>query len=58
MQFNSTKTYKQKKLFVTFRENEEESELYEWIIKEAKVGGVANYFKQLALKDKREKEGK
>lgn len=49
---------KQMKLYVTFRENEEETDLYKWIVKESKVGGTSNYFKQLALKDKKEKEGK
>ncbi|NOW07241.1 hypothetical protein [Clostridium beijerinckii] len=52
------KKKKQMKLYVTFRENEEETELYKWIVKESKVGGTSNYFKQLALKDKHEKEKK
>jgi hypothetical protein len=43
---------KQKKLYVTFRENKEEIELYNWIIEQSKVGGVANFFKLLALKEK------
>lgn len=47
---------KQMKMYVTFRENEDERELYKWIGKESKVGGVSNYFKQLALKDKQKKE--
>lgn len=49
---------KQKKLYVTFRENKEETDLYEFILEESKIGGVANYFKQLAYKDKLQKEGK
>ncbi len=49
---------KQKKLYVTFRLNSEEQELFEWILKESKIGGVANYFKRLALQDKRNKESK
>lgn len=51
-------TNKQKKLYVTFRENLEEIELYNWIIEESKVGGIANFFKRLALEEKRRKEGK
>jgi len=46
---------KQKKLYVTFRENEEEIELYNWIIEQSKVGGVANFFKLLALKERNNK---
>ena len=58
MQFKQTKTYKQKKFFVTFKETEEEIDLYNWIKEETKIGGVANYFKRLALEDRRRKEGK
>lgn len=49
---------KQKKLYVTFRENKEEIELYDWIIEKSKVGGVANFFKYLALQEKQRQEGK
>lgn len=56
MQFKSTKTYKQKKFFVTFKETQEEQNLYEWIKEESKIGGPANYFKRLALEDRRKKE--
>jgi hypothetical protein len=51
-----TEKKKQMKMYVTFRENEEETELFKWIEKESKVGGVANYFKRLALRDKQRKE--
>jgi len=47
---------KQMKMYVTYRENDEERELFNWVTKESKVGGVSNYFKQLALKDKQKKE--
>lgn len=49
---------KQRKLHVTFRENKEEIELYNFVLEQSKIGGVANYFKLLALKDKQQKEGK
>ncbi|NFG60043.1 hypothetical protein FC778_15335 [Clostridium botulinum] len=50
---------KQNRLYVTFRENEQEIKLYNWIVEHSQVGGVSNYFKQLALKDmqSQEKEG-
>lgn len=48
----------QKKLYVTFRENEKEIELYNWIVEQSQVGGVANFFKILALKEKQRQEGK
>ena len=56
MDLNLKKKTKQKKLFVTFRENEEELELYNWIIEQSKVGGVANFFKILALKEKQKEK--
>ena len=52
MDLKLKETKKQKKLYVTFRENKEEVELYNWIIEKSKVGGVANFFKLLALKEK------
>lgn len=52
------KSKKQNKLYVTFRANQEEEDLYKWVLEESKIGGVANYFKQLALKDRNLKEGK
>jgi hypothetical protein len=54
MDLGLNKKKKQTRLYVTFRENEEEEELYNWIIQKSKVGGVSNYFKLLALKDKQE----
>lgn len=56
MKFAATKTYKQKKFFVTFKETPEEQDLYDWIKEESKIGGPANYFKRLALEDRRKKE--
>lgn len=49
---------KQKKLYVTFRNNKEELELYNWCSEKAKIGGVANFFKLLALREKQRQEGK
>ena len=50
---------KQNRLYVTFRENVEEEELYKYCIEKGKIGGVSAYFKRLAYEDmKRElKEG-
>lgn len=56
MNLKLKETKKQKKLYVTFRENKEEIELYNWIINQSKVGGVANFFKLLALKEKQNKK--
>jgi hypothetical protein len=58
MDLNLNQKKKQRKLHVTFRENQEEVELYNFVLEQSKVGGVANYFKLLALKDKQQKEGK
>ena len=52
MNLELKKKKKQRKLFVTFRENKEEIELYNWIVEQSKVGGVANFFKILAYKEK------
>lgn len=49
---------KQMKLYVTFRENEEEKDLHDWCVEEGKVGGTSNFFKRLALEEKRRREGK
>lgn len=54
----ANETKKQNKLYVTFRKNEAEEALYNFILKESEVGGPSNYFKQLALKDMKEKEGR
>ena len=51
MNLNINKRKKQNKLYVTFRDNTAEEELYKFILKKSEVGGVSNYFKQLALKD-------
>lgn len=51
MNLNISKRKKQNKLYVTFRDNKAEEELYKFILKKSEVGGVSNYFKQLALKD-------
>ena len=58
MKLELNKKKKQNRLYVTFRENAEEIELYNWILEKSKVGGVSNYFKLLALKDKQGQEGK
>jgi len=56
MDLDLNRKKKQNRLYVTFRDNAEEIELYNWIIQKTKVGGVSNYFKLLALKDKQEQE--
>jgi hypothetical protein len=56
MDLKLEKKKKQNWLYITFRDNAEEIELYNWIIQKTKVGGVSNYFKLLALKDKEEQE--
>lgn len=49
---------RQHRLYVTFRENKDEIELYNWIVEQSRIAGVAAYFKLLAQKDKDLKEGK
>lgn len=56
MNLNINKRKKQNKLYVTFRNNTAEEELYKFILKKSEIGGVSNYFKQLALKDMEDKE--
>lgn len=57
MHLDLKKKKKQRKLHVTFRENVEEIELYNWVVAQSKVGGVANFFKLLALREKQRQEG-
>ena len=52
----SRKEYKQRKMYVTFKDNKEENELADFIEEEAAVGGKSNYFKRLALEDMRKKK--
>ncbi len=49
------KEYKQRKMYVTFKDNKEENELADFIEEESAVGGKSNYFKRLALEDMRKK---
>ena len=56
MNLGLNKKKKQNRLYVTFRDNVDETELYNWILEESQVGGVANFFKLLALKEKRIRE--
>lgn len=58
MDIELNKKKKQNRLYVTFRDNAEEIELYNWIVQKCKVGGVSNYFKLLALKEKEDQESK
>lgn len=54
----TNKEYKQRKMYVTFKDNKEENELADFIEEESAVGGKSNYFKRLALEDmRRKKEG-
>lgn len=57
MKLELNKKKKQNRLYVTFRDNAAEKELYDWILEKSKVGGVSNYFKLLALKDKQDQGG-
>ena len=50
------KDYKQRKMYVTFKDNQEENDLADFIEKESAVGGKSNYFKRLALEDMRKKK--
>lgn len=51
---------KQKKINVTFRQNELEENLYRFAIEQGKqeLGGAANYIKRLILEDKKRLESK
>lgn len=51
---------KQRKINVTFRQNELEQELYRFAIEQGKqeIGGMANYIKRLILEDKKRLESK
>lgn len=57
MNLELNKKKKQLRLHVTFRDNKEEIELYNFIVEQSKIGGVSNYLKQLAFNDMKEKEG-
>lgn len=49
----------QKKFNITFRENEVEVALYDWVNKKGIVGGVCNYVKNVLYNEMlKEKEGK
>lgn len=58
MNLGLNKKKKQNRLYITFRDNIEEKELFDWCVDQSKVGGVANFFKLLALKEKQIREGK
>lgn len=50
---------KQKRMNITFRDNQKEKELYTWIKEQGEVGGVSNYVKRVLLKEmEKMKEGK
>lgn len=58
---NKTKRKPQKRFNVTFRENESEEELYNWIKKKGEIGGVSNFIKtelNRIMELEKEKQGK
>lgn len=51
---------KQRRYNVTFRDNDKEIELYNWVKEQSQIGGASNFIKLILQqhKDKRENEGK
>lgn len=51
---------KQRRYNVTFRDNDKEIELYDWVKEQSQIGGASNFIKLILQqeKDKRELEGK
>lgn len=45
LKLNRKKRKQQKRCNVTFRDNEKELRLYEWIQQKGEVGGVSNFIK-------------
>lgn len=49
----------QKRFNITFRENEKELELYNWVKEKGQVGSISSYIKTVLYKEmKKETEGK
>lgn len=49
---------KQKKISLTFRENEKELKLYNWIREKGQVGSIASYIKTILYKEMEREEEK
>ncbi|WP_303007076.1 hypothetical protein [Romboutsia ilealis] len=58
MNLKSRSSKDQKRFNITFRENEKEIELYNWVKLQGEVGGVSNYIKRILLAEKERSEGK
>lgn len=58
LNLSSKKKYTQKKINLTFRNNQEEEALYNWIVQKGKVGGMTNFIKIALMKLKNEEENK
>ena len=48
----------QRKITVSFRDNPEEDILYNWVLEQSKVIGMANAIKQILYKSMNEEKGK
>ena len=47
---------KQKRFNVTFRDNEKEVELYNWVKEQSEIGGASNYIKRVLQHEKERSE--
>ncbi len=56
LNLSNKKKYTQNKINLTFRNNEEEEELYNWVVKKGKVGGMTNFIKIALMRMKLEEE--
>jgi hypothetical protein len=50
------KKEKQKKISLTFRENEKEKQLYNWIREKGQVGSIASYIKTILYREMEKEE--
>lgn len=60
MRLSTNKKYTQNKIHLTFKNNNDEEELYNWLIQKGQIGGIANYIKieMNKIKEKEENESK
>lgn len=57
LELNRKKRKPQKRCNVTFRDNEKELRLYEWIQQKGEVGGVSNFIKTELYKIMEQEQG-
>lgn len=49
---------KQNRINISFRDNEAETKLHDWVVKQGEVGGVSNYIKRILAEIMQKQEGK